>query len=417
MPHVRELQHVAVVGAGMVGLSAAWFLQEHGLQVTVLERDGVGRGSSRGNAGWLAPAIATPLPEPAVVKYGLRALVSPDSPVYVPPRLDVRLLRFLLAFVSHSTTRQWRRSMRALIPLNRLALESFDLLGEGGVEGVTRAAQPLLAAFRTSQERSRLVTEIGHVQSLGQVVAFDVLTGDEARTVEPLLSERVGAAIQLHDQRFIDPAAYVRALAESVQRRGGAIIPGAAATEVLDVGRAVRVVSSDGGSRQYDAVVLASGAWLGGLARRFGVRTIVQSGRGYSFSIATSRTPHGPVYFPAARVACTPIGDRLRIAGTMEFRAPGARLDPRRVRAITQAVRPLLRDVDLDDRVQEWVGPRPCTPDGLPLIGATRSPRVFVAGGHGMWGITLGPVTGRLLARRIATGELVAELQPFDPLR
>jgi D-amino-acid dehydrogenase len=164
-------------------------------------------------------------------------------------------------------------------------------------------------------------------------------------------------------------------------------------------------------------VVLASGAWLGALARRFGVRTIVYSGRGYSFSIATSCTPHGPVYFPAARVACTPIRDELRIAGTMEFRAPGARLDPRRVRAIMQAVRPLLRDVDLDDRVQEWVGPRPCTPDGLPLIGATRSPRVFVAGGHGMWGITLGPVTGRLLARRIATGELVAQLQPFDPLR
>jgi D-amino-acid dehydrogenase len=127
--------------------------------------------------------------------------------------------------------------------------------------------------------------------------------------------------------------------------------------------------------------------------------------------------PSGPVYFPAQRVACTPLGDRLRVAGMMEFRPAGAPLDARRVAAIAEAARPLLRGADLDGRTDEWVGSRPCTPDGLPLIGATRSPRVFAAGGHGMWGITLGPLTGQLLAEQMVTGRRPAELAPFDPLR
>jgi D-amino-acid dehydrogenase len=168
-------------------------------------------------------------------------------------------------------------------------------------------------------------------------------------------------------------------------------------------------------------VVLANGAWLSRLARPFGVRQPVQAGRGYSFSVPGDRLPKGPVYFPTQRVACTPLstpdGPRLRVAGMMEFRAPDAAPDPRRIRAIVESTQPLLSGVDLGDRREEWVGSRPCTADGLPLIGATRSPRVFVAGGHGMWGVALGPLSGKLLARRIATGEAVAELVPFDPLR
>ena len=111
------------------------------------------------------------------------------------------------------------------------------------------------------------------------------------------------------------------------------------------------------------------------------------------------------------------LGDRLRVAGMMEFRKPEAPLDRRRVKAIVDSARPLLAGADLDNRKDEWVGSRPCTPDGLPLIGVTNNPRVFVAGGHGMWGITLGPVTGELLAQQIATGMVPQELLPFSPTR
>lgn len=310
--------------------------------------------------------------------------------------------------------------MDALTGLNRLALEGFDLLGAGGVAGRVREARPLLAAYRTAGERRALLTEIEHIRAAGQDLAFDVLSGDEARELEPALSDVVGAAVRVHGQRYVDPGAYVRALACSVRERGGVIRSGVTVTRLNDTGTAVRLTAHDSGREdggEHDAVVLATGARLGRLARPFGVRAIVQAGRGYSFSIAAKHAPAGPLYLPSVRVACTPVGDRVRVAGMMEFRRPDAPLDPRRVSAIAAAVRPLLRDADLDGRRDEWVGSRPCTVDGLPLIGATRSSRVFVAGGHGMWGMTLGPATGRLLATRIAGGGTPAELGPFDPLR
>ncbi|MFI8091954.1 NAD(P)/FAD-dependent oxidoreductase [Streptomyces sp. NPDC086080] len=407
----------AVVGAGMVGLSTAWFLQERGVDVTVYDRDAVAAGSSWGNAGWLTPGIATPLPEPAVLTYGIRAVLSPSSPVYVPPSADPKLLRFLAGFARNSTAKRWLRAMRALVPLNSLSLAGFDLLTGGGVEAQTLEAKSFLAAYRTAGERRVLLEELQQISAAGQRMEFDVLTGDEAREVEPSLSDGIGAAIRLYGQRYIDPGHFVHALGDAVRARGGEIREGTEVTDVRDAATGVTVLTGDGATRRFDAVVLATGAWLGRHAQKFGVRSLVQAGRGYSFSVPVEHLPAGPVYFPGQRVACTPLGDRLRVAGMMEFRKPEAPLDARRINAIAEAARPLLRGADLDDRKDEWVGSRPCTTDGLPLIGATRSPRVFAAGGHGMWGITLGPATGLLLAEAMVTGERPAQLAPFDPLR
>lgn len=407
----------------MVGLATAWHLQEHGIHVTVYERHHVAAGSSWGNAGWLTPALTAPLPEPAVLRYGVRAVVSPSSPVYVPLRPDPRLLRFLTGFARHSTERHWRRGMRAYAPMNRRALDAFDQLTDNGVAATTRPADPFLAAFRTPEERAALIDELEHIQDAGQAVKYDLLTGHEARGIEPALSSAVGAVIRLYDQRYINPPAFVGELARAVMDRGGRIVEGASVSGVRpDNGGAYLTTREDiDGTNRYDAVVLANGAWIGHLGRQFGVRQPVQAGRGYSFSVDGERLPSTPVYFPAQRVACTPLhgpnGTRLRVAGMMEFRAPDAALDQRRIDAIVNAARPLLNGVDLDDRRDEWVGSRPCTADGLPLIGGTRAPGVYVAGGHGMWGIALGPLTGKLLAHRIATGVTPPELVAFDPLR
>lgn len=410
-------ERVAVVGAGMVGLATAWFLQERGVEVTVIDREGVAAGSSWGNAGWLTPGIATPLPEPAVLKYGLRAVLSPSSPVYVPPSADPNFLKFVTGFTRKSTMKAWKRAMTQLVPINSMSLESFDLLQDGGVAAQTHAAKSFTAAYRTAEERETLLEEIEHIRAAGQPMEYSVLTGDEARAIEPALSEAIGAAIVLHGQRYVNPGEYVHALADSVAHRGGKVITGATVRDIRDTGHGVVVSTAEGSVEEFDAVVVATGAWLGTLAREFGVKRVVQAGRGYSFSVEIEHLPNGPVYFPAARVACTPLGDRLRVAGMMEFRKPEAALDGRRIKAIVEAARPLLAGADLDQRQDEWVGSRPCTTDGLALIGMTRSPRVFVAGGHGMWGITLGPATGRLLAEQMVTGKVPEALRPFNPLR
>ena len=408
---------VAVVGAGMIGLATAWFLQERGVHVTVLEREHIAAGASWGNAGWLTPALIAPLPEPAVLSYGVRAVLNPSSPVYVPLALDVSLLRFLVAFARHSTARRWGTGMRAYAPVNRRSLAAFDALTAGGVEAPTRAAQPLLACYRRESERSSMVEELEHIRTAGQEVDFDLLSGAEAREIAPAMSDEITAAIRLHGQRYINPPQFVNSLADSVRVRGAVLREGVAVRDISDDGTSVFLQTLAGEQERYDAVVLATGSRFGDLAGRFGVRQMVQAGRGYSFSVGIEQLPTSPVYFPAERVGCTPLDGRLRLAGMMEFRKPGAPLDPRRIAAIANAVRPLLRGVDLEDRQDEWVGARPCTPDGLPLIGRTRSPRVYAAGGHGMWGMALGPLTGQLIAETVTTGVAPPELTPFDPLR
>jgi D-amino-acid dehydrogenase len=143
----------------------------------------------------------------------------------------------------------------------------------------------------------------------------------------------------------------------------------------------------------------------------------VQAGRGYSFTVPVDHPVPGPIYLPDVRVACTPYQGGLRVAGTMEFRDPDAPAVEARLNAIIASARPLLRGVRWEDRTDVWVGPRPVTPDGRPLIGATDAPGVYVGGGHGMWGLAHGPATGRLLAEQITTGKQPAALREFDPLR
>jgi D-amino-acid dehydrogenase len=188
--------------------------------VTVFDRQDVASGSSWGNAGWLTPGIATPLPEPAVLKYGLRAVLSPSSPVYVPPSADKFFLRFVAGFTKRSTMPAWKKAMASLVPINDRALGAFDLLKAGGVDAETYEAKSFIAAYRTEEERVTLLDELKHIKAAGQDITFDVLTGDEARAIEPALSGEIGAALLLHGQRYINPGVYVRALADSVVARG-----------------------------------------------------------------------------------------------------------------------------------------------------------------------------------------------------
>ncbi len=202
-----------------------------------------------------------------------------------------------------------------------------------------------------------------------------------------------------------------------MRERGGVVRSGFDVDAVRPRGHAVTLETRSGELISGDVVVLATGAWLNRLARSGGVRVPVRAGRGYSFTVPTDEPVPGPVYLPDVRVACTPYRGALRVAGTMEFRSPDAPLDRDRIRAIIDSARDLLRGVRWNERTDEWVGPRPVTPDGMPLIGATTAPGVYVAGGHGMWGLTQGPITGRLLAEQIATGKQPEALRPVDPLR
>lgn len=412
---IHRLNSVGVIGAGSTGLAVAWYLQRAGVEVQVLDRAGVAGGSSRGNAGWLTPALAGPLPEPAILRYGLRALVSPRSPLHVSPRPSRRLATFLTRFARNATTERWTTSMRHLASINALAFDAFDELEDHGVK-VGAAAVDILAVARADHELEHLADEIEYAIGLGLSADLRRLSADQARAKEPGLSEQIGSGLLLSGQRAFNPGAFCEELASDFRTRGGSVLAGVNVVSVRDTGDEVQVRDHKGTRWSFDAVVVATGAWLNDLVRQFGVDVPVQSGRGYSFTLAGQPAVSMPVYLPAERVVCTPLANGTRVAGTMELGSPDAPFRPSRIRQIADSVEPFLRD-RVTDTVDQWCGSRPCSADGLPLVGRTDSPRVFVHGGHGMWGMTQGPATARLLADEILGRGSSELLRPLDPRR
>lgn len=407
----RGPQSAIVVGAGIVGLSTAWFLQERGVDVTVVDRVGVAAGASWGNAGYIAPALTIPLNEPRILRYGLRSLLKPTPAVCIPLTTDPALWRFLVRFAANCRTSSWRRAVRANLALSEQCVEAYDMLVSGGVDASINDA-PITALFATAADAEHHVAELRRFADAGQPVSITELTGAALREQVPLASAAAAAGVRVNGQRYVDSARFVPALGRSVVERGAALHT----AEVTDV-LACRVHTRDGSVLTADVVVIAAGAWLPRLVSRW-VRVPVQAGRGYSFTVPVDRPVPGPIHLPDARVACTPVGSgTLRVTGTMELRDPDLPAAAVRGDAIADSAYPFLDGVRWEERSEVWVGPRPLSPDGRPLVGKVSEPGIYVAGGHGMWGMTHGPVTGRLLAEQITTGNPLAALREFDPLR
>lgn len=405
---------VIVIGSGIVGLSVAWFLQERGVEVTVVDRTGVAAGASWGNAGWIAPALTSPLNQPPVLRQGLRSLFDSAAPLHIPLRPDPALAAFLLRFAANCRWSTARRVVRANLPLNAECLEAFDVLAANGVDAPMTDA-PVVALFDSPEGAAELSDALCYLRAQGQSgVEFTVLTGAELRDFVPLAGSSVSTALAVESQRYVDPGRFVTTLGRAVAARGATMVD-LDVTQVVPTRSRVSVFGRAGAELTADAVVVATGAWLNDLVRKW-IRQPVRAGRGYSFTVPVDHPVPVPIYLPVQRVACTPYQGRLRVAGTMEFSDPDHPVVAARVDAVVASARKMLDGVHWADRSDVWVGPRPVSADGRPLIGAA-APGVYVAGGHGMWGLAHGPVTGRLLAEQITTGKQPEALREFDPLR
>jgi D-amino-acid dehydrogenase len=404
---------VIVVGAGIVGLSTAWFLQERGVDVTIVERGGMTASASRGNAGWISPALASPLNSPELMRAGLRAMSDGTAPLHIPLTADTGLMSFLVQFAANCRRSSRDRALRAGVTLNEESIEAFDVLTNNGVDAPTRDVT-ITALFGSHRAAQRMTRELRGLEDAGQTITVDVLSGAAMRGHIPAASPAIATALVIGGQRVVDPGAFTQALGRAVLARG-------ATMRTLDVrgvfssGEGVNMYAGGGEPLTADAAVIATGAWLSRLAGSR-VRVPVQSVRGYAFTVPVDVPLPVPVYLPEVQVMCTPGTDGLRISGTVEFRDTYEPAVPERVGAIVESVRPLLDGVRWAERSDVRVVPSPLTPDGRPVIGEM-SRGVYVAGGHGLWGLTHGPVTGRLLAEYVTTGKQPDALRDFDPLR
>lgn len=410
------MKECIIVGAGIAGLSAAWYLQERGVDVTVLDSGVAGQAASWGNAGQVNPAFTVPLPAPGQVRYALRSVVGRRGSLLIPLTLDPAWWKFVLQFSRNCTTRRWQRAMTILTHLTELSLEEYRRLGADGIIPRMRHERPLLVACTSEREAQDVIEELESVDHYHQV-RYEITGGDELREVAPYLSHQLQRGLKVHDQNYLDPRAVTGSLCEAIRQRGGELSENTPVREVVEVGNRVQVRTTAGEVLEAEATVLATGAWLPELSGAHGVRRPVQAGRGYSFSVDLGYRPEHAVYLPGANVVCTPIQDRLRVTGMMDLRKPAAPPAPRAISRIVQGAAPVFSGVDWTARTAQWCGARPLTPDGLPLVGRSGSPRVFVSGGHGMWGFTHGLATSRLIADLIVGNAVPDWLNTLAPTR
>ena len=407
--------HTVVIGGGVIGLTTAYHLARQGETVTLVDARATGLGASDVNAGWIVPAEAAPVPGPGMVLKSMKWMLRPDSPLYIRPSLNPAFVRFMVGMWRRSNYADQRLGFEGHLRLAQGTVEVFDEYRADGMD-FEMHDQGLLMAFTEKENLDH------HLDNLDLVRQFDlaplVLLGDDVRVHEPKLTDAVYGGIYFPLERHLDPGALVRALHKRIGELGVRIEENTPIERVEK--RGDRVVAVHGGSRRFaaDRVVLAAGAWTGPVSKLFGTPLPVRPGKGYSVDVAPYGL-RGATNLHDAKVAVTPLTDRLRLAGTMEFGGLDETINQVRVDAILRAPRTYFRDWSPPaDPPQARAGCRPMTPDGKPIIGRLGDlTNAYVSTGHGMLGVTLATGTAAALTDLILRDRLSPDLNTFSPAR
>ena len=394
-----------VVGGGVVGVCVAYYLARAGRRVCLVERGEVCSGCSHGNAGLLVPSHSVPLAAPGVVAKSLKWMFNPASPFYIKPRLDWELLSWLWRFNRACNRRQVQRAMPLIRDLSMESLRLYDELAADGTEfGLEHKG--VLMLYKTE---AGLREQVADGKAMGEFgIEARELTLSEISELSPNLTVDALGGVYYPQDGHVTPMQLVPEIARRAREMGVEVHTH---TEVLAFERSgariSRVVTTRGDFTPEE-VVLTAGSWSGVLARELGLRLPIQGGKGYSITFKRPlEAPSLPIVCGEAKIGVTPMIDALRFAGTLELAGLDLTISRQRVAAVLSGVPLYLPDLKPEEMelVEIWRGLRPCTPDGLPFLGRARHiDNLTVAAGHAMIGVSLGPITGKLVAE-VVSGE------------
>jgi len=413
---------VVVIGGGIVGMSCAHYLRRRGASVCIVDRGRYSEGASTGNAGMIVPSHIIPLSAPGVIAKGIKWLMNPESPLYIKPSANPQFMKWLWLFQKHCTDAH----VRYAVPVLRdLSLASRDLLTEmcdlRGFESVGLEHDGLLMlhnsekAAKDNAELAEIAKDAGlEIQSLDR---------DATLALEPALKTEITGSVFFQQDASIHPEQLLRALEEHLKSSGpelGEETAGEVAfvdAEVKSIarsGKQIVHVSTNGEKITGDHFVIAAGSWTPHLTKGLGLNLAIQPAKGYSVTVPVEDSSMRiPCVVTDDKVTITPMPGCIRFGGTLALQGFDASIDERRVRPIRRQAE-LYCDPESVEAVQTWSGFRPASPDGLPYIGAIpKTSNAFVASGHGMMGVTLGPITGKLISEIILDESTSMDSSPF----
>jgi len=403
-------EKVYIIGGGVVGLCSAYYAMQRGFEVVVLDIEAEHTlSASFGNAGMVVPSHFIPLAAPGMIKKGLKWMFNPESPFAIRPRLDLAMARWGYLFWKYANEKHVEQSMEMLAEMNLVSSKLFQSLSETGEFGLKKRGLMMLCQTQEGLDSEAKVAEMA--KKVG--VKAEVCDAKRVAELDPGVDMNVKGGIWWADDCHMDPTLFMLSMRGRVTSGGGKIRYKTGVKNFIFQGNKVVGLELTNGERvRGSRIVVASGAWSHTLAKKLGLNLPLEPGKGYSMDLEKpAQLPELCSLFAEAKVAVTPMGNKLRVAGTMEIGAKDLSVNPRRIDGIKNSISNYFPKFSKEDfeGIEPWAGFRPCSPDGIPYIGLVpRHSNVILAGGHGMMGLSLGPITGQMVAD-LLVGEQVPE--------
>ncbi|TAH02326.1 MAG: FAD-dependent oxidoreductase [Sphingobacteriales bacterium] len=410
-----------IIGGGIIGLSSAYYLQQQGWQVTVLDKGDFSDNCSYGNCGYICPSHFIPLATPGVVKQGLKWMWNSKSPFYVQPKLDFNLIDWGMKFMRIATPKHVND---AAIPLRDIAMlsqkEYVSWLQQPGFN-FAYEHKGLLEIFQTDAGEAHAHHTIEKAHEIGLTDTV-LLSKEQLQSLEPHTPLNARGAILFNCDAHCYPNKLMQNLLQYLPAAGVQLKPNEEVVQIEKKGNRINKVITTISAFEADAVVLATGSWSRQVAALMDVKVAMMPGRGYSYTLENS--PY-KVNYPAVliegRAAITPMdGNKIRFGGTMEITSHKTPPRSNRVQGILDAVKRYYPEFDIPMPTMDkiWYGYRPVSADGLPYIGRSKKiDNLVIATGHSMLGLSLGAGTGKLVSEILQGKPTSMNIAPFNPDR
>jgi len=407
-----------IIGGGVIGAATAYYLAKSGRAVTIVEGGEFGRGCSHANCGLVSPSHVLPLAEPGAVGKTLRMMLQRNSPVSVKPRFDPALWKWLAAFARQCKPNLMLRAALAIDPLLRRSREMYEELIAKELSDCEWQADGALFVYKSSEPFEKYAKADKLIQE--QVgLAAERLSEHELLELEPSLKPGLAGGWRYEIDAHLRPNKLMNAWRKTLTDLGVEIVEQTTVTRLRVEGDVAVSLETANGSYDTANVVVAAGYRTPEFARQLGGKIPIQPGKGYSLTMDRPAVcPQMAVHFVEHKVVATPFASGYRLGSMMQFNGNDTRLDQKRIELLKNVAGFYLHEPTHETVQEEWTGLRPMMYDGIPLIGRSVKLRnAYIAGGHGMLGLSMAPATGRLISEMINEEEPFIDIEPYAPKR
>ena len=411
-------KNIVIIGGGIIGLCAAYYLQKEGHQVSVIDQSNMDSGASHVNAGYITPSHFISLAAPGMITKGIKWMFNAASPFYVKPRLDKDFLNWALAFKKSATTAKVETSISAIKNINLFSRELYDDLKQSGDLNFHYERKGLLLCYK-SDEVGEEEWEIGE-RGIQEGLGVKNLSAKQVQELEPKANLNIKGAVYYDCDGHMTPNHFMKEMLTYLKANGVVFYKNERVMDLEVSNQNITEVITDKRKLKPDAVVLAAGSWSPLVTKKLGIKIPVQAGKGYRIDVNRDINITIPAILCEAKVAVTPMDGFTRFAGTMEIGGINHTINPKRVEAIAQASKNYYNNLEItsEEKALAACGLRPCSPDGLPYIGkSSKCENLVIATGHAMMGWSLGPATGKLVSELISTQKLSLDMSYYHPDR